>query len=88
MFSDSQAKKLVGKKWRIILQVTKLFADKILCRIFFFKEGKYLQQPSTLWKKNKFPLSFLYFFVLYSSFTLDLLTTSKRFILASRICLT
>ena len=26
-FSDSQAKKIVGKKWRIILTVTKLFTD-------------------------------------------------------------
>ena len=39
MFSDSQAKKLVGKKWRIILPVTKFCTDEILCRLFFFREG-------------------------------------------------
>ena len=27
MFSDSQAKKIVGKKWRTILSVTKYFID-------------------------------------------------------------
>ena len=27
MFSDSQAKKFVGKKWRIILPLTKLSTD-------------------------------------------------------------
>ena len=35
MFSDSQAKKFVGKKLRIILSVTKFFTDEILCRLFF-----------------------------------------------------
>ena len=30
MFSDSQAKKFVGKKWQVILQVTKFFTDEIL----------------------------------------------------------
>ena len=34
MFSDSQAKKVVGKKWRIILPVTTSFTDEILCDIF------------------------------------------------------
>ena len=37
MFPDSQAKKTVGKKWRVILQVTKFFTDEILCRFFFFR---------------------------------------------------
>ena len=27
MFSDSQVKRIIGKKWRIILPVTKLFTD-------------------------------------------------------------
>ena len=27
MFSDSQANKIVGKKWRIILQVAKCFSE-------------------------------------------------------------
>ena len=37
MFSDSPAKKFVGKKWRIILPVTKFFTDEILRRLFFFR---------------------------------------------------
>ena len=37
MFSDSQEKKIVGKKWRIILPLTKFFTDEILCRLFFFR---------------------------------------------------
>ena len=36
MFSESQAKKFVGKKWRINLRVTNLFTDEILCRLFLF----------------------------------------------------
>ena len=35
MFSDSQAKKFVCIKRRIILPVTKFFTDEILCRLFF-----------------------------------------------------
>ena len=41
MFSDSQKKDIVGKKWRIILSMTKLFTDdftdEILCRLFLFR---------------------------------------------------
>ena len=37
MFSDSPAKKFVGKKWRIILPVTKFFTDEILRWLFFFR---------------------------------------------------
>ena len=32
-----QGKKFVGKKWRIILPVTKFFTDEILYRLFFFR---------------------------------------------------
>ena len=32
MFSDSQAKEFVGKKWRIILPVTKFFTDDFFYR--------------------------------------------------------
>ena len=34
MFSDSQAKKFAGKKWRVILPVATSFTDEILCDIF------------------------------------------------------
>ena len=42
MFSDSQAKKFVGKRWRIILPVTKFFIDDLFCQrnfmlTFFFR---------------------------------------------------
>ena len=35
MFSDSQTKKFVGKKWQITLPVTRFFTNDILCRLFF-----------------------------------------------------
>ena len=34
LFSDSQAKKFFGKKWRIILPVTKYFTDD-----FFYRQN-------------------------------------------------
>ena len=34
-FSDSKAKKFVGKNWQIILPVTKFFTDEILSRLFY-----------------------------------------------------
>ena len=40
-FSDSQAKKIAGKKWRIVLPAPTFFTDdvfinEILCQLFFF----------------------------------------------------
>ena len=54
MFSDSQAKKFVGKRWRIILPVTKFFIDDLFCQrnfmpTFFFRQGtKFLFHPTLL----------------------------------------
>ena len=35
MFSDSQAKRFVGKKWQVILPVTKFFTDDFLSTKFY-----------------------------------------------------
>ena len=55
MFSDTQAKKIVGKKWRIILAVTKFCLSAKFYAAFFSSDK--VSDNKKIWGYRKTPFS-------------------------------